>query len=35
MMNPISCTYKIIQVQSYFTFDEEPKSILDREVKQL
>ena len=24
-----------IQVQSDFTFDEEPKSILDREVKQL
>ena len=24
-----------IQVQSYFTFDEEPKAILDREVKQL
>ena len=28
-------TVQDIQVQSDFTFDEEPKAILDREVKQL
>ena len=38
MMNNTYYQYKIvqdIQVQPDFTFDEEPKAILDREVKQL